>query len=56
MPLRTILLTYFIVDSYNNKWDVVLHHMCYSIFTIVCPFEYVQKRYSLNGAHYFIIV
>ena len=56
MPLRTILLTYFIVDSYNNKWDVVLHHMCYSIFTIVCPFEYVQKTLLFEWSTLFLLL
>lgn len=46
--VRSMLLTYFIIDSYKNKWDIVLHHMLYSIFTLICPFEYVRNTLVLE--------
>lgn len=41
--VRSMLLSYFVIDSYKNKWDIVLHHTLCSIFTVICPFEYVHK-------------
>lgn len=54
--VRGMLLTYFAIDSYKNKWDIVLHHGLYSIFTVMCPFEYVHKTLMLEWSTLFLLL
>ena len=37
--IRTLLLCYFVIDSYKNKLDIILHHLLYGYLTIYGPFH-----------------
>ena len=37
--IRTLLLCYFVMDSYKNKLDIILHHLLYGYLAIYGPFH-----------------
>jgi hypothetical protein len=46
--IRPLLISYFLVDGYKKKWDIVLHHSMFSIMAAICPLEYIQKTLVLE--------
>lgn len=56
--LRSALVLYFCYDTYknNHKRDIVLHHITYTLMSIIGPFEYIQKLLLLEVTTIFLLL
>lgn len=54
--IRPLLLSYFIIDAYKNKWDIVIHHLIFSIFVSLVPIEYIQKSLIFEWSTLFLLL
>ena len=54
--VRPLLISYFVIDSYKNKPDIIIHHTICSILTIICQFEYIHKTLLLEWSTLFLLL
>ena len=46
--IRTLLLCYFVIDSYKNKLDIILHHLLYGYLSIYAPFHVLHHCFIME--------
>lgn len=54
--IRTLLLCYFVMDSYKNKLDIILHHLLYGYLTIYGPFHVLHHCLIMEWSTLFLLL
>ena len=54
--IRTLLLCYFVIDSYKNKLDIILHHLLYGYLTIYGPFHVLHHCLIMEWSTLFLLL
>ena len=54
--IRCALLSYFMIDSYKNKIDIILHHILYSLLIIYSPFSIIKRCLIMEWTTFFLLL